>query len=83
MKPETFAAIPDQYVTTIVSDEARDGTTIGCMRWIRNEPGASIWVSEAPISCCCWVNDGLVSLQLSIPRGQELRLLEGQGLRMC
>jgi len=82
-KPEAFADVPDEYVAEVEEVAAAADTRIGCMKWLRNEPGHSIWVSDAPISCCCWVHDGLTRIKLNIPRGQQLRLRNGQGLTAC
>lgn len=83
-KPAVFNDVPDEYITEIVrEEELNQDTRIGCMRWIRNEPDASIWQSEAPLGCCCWVWDGLTRMQLRIANGQQLRLRNGQGLTAC
>jgi hypothetical protein len=81
-KPSKFANIPDEFVRDIIAVKTEQGSVGGCMRWVRNEPGFSIWVSEAP-SCCCRVYDGLTMAELHIPAGNELRLREGQGLTAC
>lgn len=82
-KPKTFVNVPDEFVSEIVEVEAILDSRIGCMKWIRNEPGFSIWLSDAPISCCCWVHDGLTRIKLNLPRGRELQLRDGQGLTPC
>lgn len=80
-KPEAFADVPDEWVEEVQELAAAAGR-IGCMRWVRDEPGHSVWVSEAAL-CCSWVHDGLTRIRVNIPMGQELRLRNGQALTPC
>lgn len=83
-KPKQFDNIPDEFVSDVVEVTTTENTRIGCMKWIQNEDnGDSLWISEAPISYCCWVHDGLTRMQLQIPNGQQLLLKRGQGLTAC
>jgi hypothetical protein len=81
-KLKSFSNIPEEWITEI--KQTRDTQQIGCVVLVStDDDGGSTWKATGPIACCCIVNEGLDTVRLSIPTGQNLHLQDGWGLSAC
>ena len=81
-KLKSFSTIPDEWIKEV--KQRQDTQQIGCMVLVNtDDDGGSTWKATGSIACCCIVNEGLTTIQLSIPTGQNLQLQSGWGLSAC